>query len=88
MLELCLPTSLDSSLAPPGCHVASIFSQYTPYHLEGGWTEEAKEKYANVGEYLVNVAEEEEEGEEFFLYKTLLHSNGYFFLATLQCLRV
>jgi phytoene dehydrogenase-like protein len=48
MLELCLPSSLDPTLAPPGCHVASIFSQYTPYHLEGGWTQEAKERYAEV----------------------------------------
>ena len=50
LLELCLPSSLDPTLAPPGCHVASIFSQYTPYHLEGGWTEEARERYAQVGE--------------------------------------
>ena len=54
MLELCLPSSLDPTLAPQGCHVASIFSQYTPYHLQGGWTEEAKEKYADVGEVRVS----------------------------------
>ena len=48
MLEVCLPTSLDSTLAPPGCHVMSIFSQYTPYHLaEGAWTEERKDQYAS-----------------------------------------
>lgn len=52
MLEFCLPSSLDTTLAPRGCHVASIFSQYTPYHLEGGWTEEARERYADVGERL------------------------------------
>ncbi|CAJ0951836.1 unnamed protein product [Ranitomeya imitator] len=30
MIELCIPSSLDPTLAPPGCHVISIFSQYTP----------------------------------------------------------
>lgn len=51
LLELCLPSSLDPTLAPPGCHVLSIFSQYTPYHLaEGEWTEERREEYANAGE--------------------------------------
>ncbi|XP_064382935.1 pyridine nucleotide-disulfide oxidoreductase domain-containing protein 2-like [Halichondria panicea] len=49
LLELCLPSSLDPTLAPPGCHVMSIFSQYTPYKLaDGDWTEEKKEQYANV----------------------------------------
>lgn len=49
MLEVCLPTSLDPTLAPPGCHVMSIFSQYTPYHLaEGPWTEEKKKQYADI----------------------------------------
>lgn len=49
MLEVCLPTSLDPTLAPPGCHVMSIFSQYTPYKLaEGEWTEERKEQYATL----------------------------------------
>ena len=49
MLEVCLPTSLDSTMAPPGCHVMSIFSQYTPYHLsEGPWTEERKQQYTDL----------------------------------------
>ena len=49
MLEVCLPTSLDPTLAPPGGHVMSIFSQYTPYHLaEGPWTDERREQYASL----------------------------------------
>ncbi len=53
LLEVCLPSSLDSTLAPPGCHVMSIFSQYTPYELaDGKWTEERKEQYADVGMYI------------------------------------
>ena len=50
MLEVCIPSSLDPTIAPPGCHVMSIFSQYTPYKLaDGEWTEERKEQYANTG---------------------------------------
>ena len=48
MIELTIPSSLDPTLAPPGHHVCLFFTQYTPYNLEGGWTKEAKEKYANV----------------------------------------
>jgi phytoene dehydrogenase-like protein len=33
MLEITIPTTYDSSLAPPGKHVANIFLQYTPYTL-------------------------------------------------------
>ncbi|XP_012687708.1 pyridine nucleotide-disulfide oxidoreductase domain-containing protein 2 [Clupea harengus] len=49
MLEMTIPSVLDASLAPPGCHVVSFFTQYTPYSLEGGraWNEEDKQNYAN-----------------------------------------
>ncbi|KAJ8248389.1 hypothetical protein GJAV_G00241510 [Gymnothorax javanicus] len=49
MLEMCIPSALDPTLAPPGCHVVSLFTQFTPYSLEGGrtWTEEDREQYAN-----------------------------------------
>ena len=54
MLELCIPSSLDRTLAPTGCHVLSIFSQYTPYTLaEGEWTAERREDYSNTGELVV-----------------------------------
>ena len=47
---MCIPSSLDPTLAPSGCHVASLFTQYTPYHLKhGGWTDEAKKEYSNLG---------------------------------------
>ncbi|KAF6317788.1 pyridine nucleotide-disulfide oxidoreductase domain 2 [Rhinolophus ferrumequinum] len=49
MIELCIPSSLDPTLAPPGCHVISIFTQYTPYTLAGGkvWDEQARNTYAD-----------------------------------------
>lgn len=48
MIEMTIPSSLDPTLAPPGHHVCLFFTQYTPYNLQGGWTEDAKEKYANL----------------------------------------
>lgn len=33
MLEMTIPTTYDSTLAPPGKHVMNIFLQYTPYSL-------------------------------------------------------
>lgn len=38
IVEMTIPSSLDTTLAPPGQHVASLFVQYTPYKLtEGSW---------------------------------------------------
>ncbi|XP_036994876.2 pyridine nucleotide-disulfide oxidoreductase domain-containing protein 2 isoform X2 [Artibeus jamaicensis] len=49
MIELCIPSSLDPTLAPPSCHVLSLFTQYTPYTLAGGkvWDEQERNAYAD-----------------------------------------
>ncbi|XP_058399706.1 pyridine nucleotide-disulfide oxidoreductase domain-containing protein 2 isoform X2 [Diceros bicornis minor] len=49
VIELCIPSSLDPTLAPPGCHVVSLFTQYTPYTLAGGkvWDEQERNAYAD-----------------------------------------
>ncbi|XP_064125547.1 pyridine nucleotide-disulfide oxidoreductase domain-containing protein 2 isoform X7 [Loxodonta africana] len=49
IIEFCIPSSLDPTLAPPGCHVVSLFTQYTPYTLAGGkgWEEQEKNAYAD-----------------------------------------
>jgi len=37
-LEVTIPTLWDTSLAPPGKHVASVYMQYAPYKLrDAGW---------------------------------------------------
>jgi len=60
VLEMTLPTSVDASLAPPGCHVMSIFVQYAPYRLaEGNW-DDRKEAFADrclevLAEYAPNI---------------------------------
>ena len=57
---MCIPSSLDPTIAPKGSHVALLFTQYTPYNLKRekddvngrrqGWSDEEKADYANVGE--------------------------------------
>ncbi|XP_023062147.1 pyridine nucleotide-disulfide oxidoreductase domain-containing protein 2 isoform X5 [Piliocolobus tephrosceles] len=49
MIELCIPSALDPTLAPSGCHVVSLFTQYTPYTLAGGkaWDEQERNAYAD-----------------------------------------
>ncbi len=43
IVEMTIPTSVDSTLAPPGHHILSLFVQYAPYHLtEGAWDESTK----------------------------------------------
>ncbi|XP_054359516.1 pyridine nucleotide-disulfide oxidoreductase domain-containing protein 2 isoform X4 [Pongo pygmaeus] len=49
IIELCIPSSLDPTLAPSGCYVVSLFTQYTPYTLAGGkaWDEQERDAYAD-----------------------------------------
>uniref|UniRef100_A0A671KKQ8 Pyridine nucleotide-disulfide oxidoreductase domain-containing protein 2 n=1 Tax=Sinocyclocheilus anshuiensis TaxID=1608454 RepID=A0A671KKQ8_9TELE len=49
MIEMTIPSVLDPTLAPPGCHVVSLFIQFTPYLLEGrrAWTDQDRERFAD-----------------------------------------
>ena len=48
VVECTMPSSLDSTLAPPGKHVMSMFTQYAPYELNGGpWTDALRDEYAD-----------------------------------------
>jgi len=42
-LDIRVPTVSDSSLAPQGHHVASVIVHFTPYHRDGGWTDERRQ---------------------------------------------
>jgi len=47
IIEATIPSVLDDTLAPPGKHVMSMFTQYFPYKLASGLSlQEEKEKYA------------------------------------------
>eukprot|EP00794_Sanderia_malayensis_P003732 gene3732-4254_t len=48
IIEMCIPSSLDPTLAPSGKHVVSLFIQYTPYKLKNGeWDQDTKEEFAD-----------------------------------------
>jgi phytoene dehydrogenase-like protein len=47
MLECTMATALDSTLAPPGKHILSMFIQYAPYHLAGTTWAEEKDRFAD-----------------------------------------
>ncbi|HTU71029.1 MAG TPA: NAD(P)/FAD-dependent oxidoreductase [Candidatus Baltobacteraceae bacterium] len=48
VVECCLPSSLDPTIAPPGKHLMSMFVQYAPYRLKDGpWTEAIKNEFAD-----------------------------------------
>ncbi|XP_068183250.1 pyridine nucleotide-disulfide oxidoreductase domain-containing protein 2-like [Antennarius striatus] len=48
MMEMTIPSVLDPTLAPPGCHVVSLYTQFTPYYIEGReWTDKDREAYAD-----------------------------------------
>jgi phytoene dehydrogenase-like protein len=42
-MDIVIPSMLDPAMAPPGKHVMSIFVQYAPYRLNGGWTDARRE---------------------------------------------
>jgi len=42
-MDIIIPSMIDPAMAPPGKHVMSIFVQYAPYHLNGGWTDARRE---------------------------------------------
>jgi phytoene dehydrogenase-like protein len=54
-LDIIIPSTIDPSLAPPGKHVMSIFVQYVPYKLNGGWNEQKREAF---GDAVVNTLAE------------------------------
>jgi phytoene dehydrogenase-like protein len=46
-MDIIFPSVIDPNMAPPGRHVASIFVQYCPYAIEGGWTDERREAFGD-----------------------------------------
>lgn len=61
VLEMCMPTSVDDTIAPAGKHILSVFVQFAPYQLSGGqhW-DDIKESFADrcvemIGRYAPNV---------------------------------
>ncbi len=48
IVECTIPSSVDPTVAPPGKHLMSMFTQYAPYHLKDGtWDTATKDAYAD-----------------------------------------
>ncbi len=59
-MDIILPSMIDPGMAPPGQHVMSIFAQYAPYDLKGGWTDAKREAFGDtvidtLAEYAPNI---------------------------------
>ena len=46
-LDVVIPSMIDPGMAPPGKHVMSIFVQYAPYQLNGGWNDQRREAFGD-----------------------------------------
>ncbi len=46
-MDIVIPSLIDPTMAPPGKHVMSIFVQYAPYDVAGGWTAEKREAFGD-----------------------------------------
>lgn len=46
-MDIIIPSMIDPGMAPPGKHVMSIFVQYAPSDLKGGWDETRREAFGD-----------------------------------------
>ena len=47
IVEMTIPTSVDRTIAPEGCHILSLFVQYAPYTLAEGTWDDVKDEFAD-----------------------------------------
>jgi len=46
-MDVVIPSMIDPGMAPPGKHVMSLFVQYAPYDVNGGWTDAKREAFGD-----------------------------------------
>ena len=55
LVEMCIPSLTDETLAPEGRHVASVLVQYVPYHRrDGDWSADRE----NLGDFVLKTVED------------------------------
>ncbi|WP_420467836.1 phytoene desaturase family protein [Panacagrimonas sp.] len=47
VIEMVIPTSVDTTLAPPGHHIVNLFVQYAPYSLREGTWDQWRDAFAD-----------------------------------------
>jgi phytoene dehydrogenase-like protein len=46
-MDIIIPSMIDPGMAPPGKHVMSIFVQWAPFELNGGWNDDQREAFGD-----------------------------------------
>jgi phytoene dehydrogenase-like protein len=46
-MDIVIPSMIDPGMAPPGQHVMSIFVQYAPHDVKGGWDDAKRDAFGN-----------------------------------------
>jgi len=46
-VDAMVPTQYDPTMSPPGKHMMSVFVQYCPFQVEGGWTDAKRDEFGN-----------------------------------------
>jgi phytoene dehydrogenase-like protein len=46
-MDIIVPSMIDPGMAPPGKHVMSIFVQYAPFNVTGGWDDAKREAFGD-----------------------------------------
>jgi phytoene dehydrogenase-like protein len=46
-MDIVIPSMIDPGMSPPGKHVMSIFVQYAPHSLNGGWDDTKREAFGD-----------------------------------------
>ena len=46
-MDIVIPSLIDPGMAPPGKHVMSIFVQYAPYDIDGGWDDTKRDAFGD-----------------------------------------
>jgi len=59
-MDIIIPSMIDPGMAPPGKHVMSIFVQYAPSDIDGGWSDAKREAFGDavidtLSEYAPNI---------------------------------
>ncbi len=59
-MDILIPSLIDPTMAPPGKHVMSLFVQYAPSDLVGGWNVQKREQFGDnvidtLSEYAPNI---------------------------------
>ena len=46
-MDIIIPSMIDPGMAPPGKHVMSIFVQYAPFDIRGGWDDARRDAFGD-----------------------------------------